>query len=131
MTSLYPTPWLNQKQNKTETKAKQKSKGWSINTQTGRIPIPFPMGSGFPGGSDGKESASVQETQVQSLGQEAPLEEEMATHSTTLAWRIPRTEEPSGLHSMGSQKSDKTEQLTLSLFTCIINTIYIGLLLYS
>ena len=57
MTSLYPVPWLNQKQNKTETKAKQKSKGWSISTQTGKIPIPCPMGSGFPGGSDGEESA--------------------------------------------------------------------------
>ena len=54
----------------------------------------------------------------------------MATHSIA-AWRIPRIEVPGGLHSMGSQKSDKTEQLTLSLFTCIINTIYIGLLLYS
>ena len=54
----------------------------------------------------------------------------MATHSIA-AWRIPWTEVPGGLHSMGSQKLDKTEQLTLSLFTCIINTIYIDLLLYS
>ena len=45
---------------------------------------------------------------VQSLGQENPLEEEMATHSSILAWRIPWTEEPGGLQSMGSQR-DTTE----------------------
>ena len=44
----------------------------------------------------------MQETQVQSLGQEEPLEEEMATHCSILAWRIPWTEEPGGLQSMGS-----------------------------
>ena len=47
----------------------------------------------------------VQETQVQSLDGEDPLEKEMATHSSTLAWDIPWTEEPGGLQSMGSQKS--------------------------
>ena len=41
---------------------------------------------------------------VQSLGQEGPLEKEMATHSSVLAWRIPWTEEPGGLQSMGSQR---------------------------
>ena len=45
-----------------------------------------------------------QETQVQSLGQEDPLEEGMATHSSILAWRIPWTEEPGELQSMGSQR---------------------------
>ena len=44
---------------------------------------------GFPSGSDGKESATVQEIQVQSLGQEDPLEKGMATHPSILAWRIP------------------------------------------
>ena len=44
------------------------------------------------------------ETWVQSLGQEDPLEKEMATHSSILAWKIPWTEEPGGLQSMGSQK---------------------------
>ena len=48
----------------------------------------------------------IQETQFQSLGQEGPLEEEMATNSSILAWIFPPTEEPSGLQSMGSQKSD-------------------------
>ena len=46
----------------------------------------------------------MQETQFQFLGQEDPLEKEMATHSTILAWEIPWTEEPGGLQSMGSQR---------------------------
>ena len=45
------------------------------------------------------------ETQIRSLGQEDPLEKEMATHSSILAWRIPRTEEPGGLQSMGRKES--------------------------
>ena len=44
------------------------------------------------------------ETRVQSLGQEDPLEKEMATHSNILAWKIPWMEEPGGLQSMGSQR---------------------------
>ena len=44
------------------------------------------------------------ETEVQSLGQENPLEKEMVTHSSILAWEIPWTEEPGGLQSMGSQR---------------------------
>ena len=51
-----------------------------------------------------KNPPAMQEMQVQSLGQEDPLEEEMATHSSILAWRIPWTEEPGGLQSMGSQR---------------------------
>ena len=47
----------------------------------------------------------MQETRVQSLGQEDPLEKEMATHSGILAWEMPWTEEPGGLQSMGMQKS--------------------------
>ena len=46
----------------------------------------------------------IQETWVQSQGQEDPPEEEMATHSNILAWRIPWSEEPGGLHSMGSHR---------------------------
>ena len=57
----------------------------------------------FPDGSDVKNLPAVQETQVQSLGREDPLEKGMATHSSILAWRIPWTEEPGGLQSMGSQ----------------------------
>ena len=50
-----------------------------------------------------KNLPAMQETQVKSLGQEDLLEKEMATHSSILAWRIPWTEEPSGLQFMGSQ----------------------------
>ena len=56
-----------------------------------------------------KSLSTVQETWVQSLGREDPLEKEMATHSSILAWKIPWTEEPGGLQSMGSQRSDTTE----------------------
>ena len=52
----------------------------------------------------------MQETQVQSLGGEDPLEEEMATHSSILARRIPWTEEPGRLQSMGSQKSMRSQR---------------------
>ena len=51
-----------------------------------------------------KNLPAVRETWVQSLGQENPLEEGLATHSGILAWRIPWTEEPGGLQSMGSQR---------------------------
>ena len=51
-----------------------------------------------------KHLPAVQETQVQSLGWEDPLEKEMATHSTILAWKISWTETPGGLQSMGSQR---------------------------
>ena len=62
-----------------------------------------------------KKLPAMGETQVQSLGWEDPLDEGMTTRSSILAWRIPCTEEPGRLHSMGSQESDMTEQLTLSL----------------
>ena len=51
-----------------------------------------------------KTRPAMRETRVQSLGGEDPLEKEIATHSSVLAWRIPRTEEPCGLESMGSQR---------------------------
>ena len=51
-----------------------------------------------------KKPSAMQETQVPSLGGEDPLEKGMATHSSILAWRIPRTEEPGGLQSMGFQR---------------------------
>ena len=60
-----------------------------------------------------KNMPAMQEIQVLSLGQEDPLEKRMATHSSILAWKIPWTEEPGRLQSMGSQ-SDMTEKLTLS-----------------
>ena len=51
-----------------------------------------------------RPTQETRETQVQSLGKKEPLEEEMATHSSILAWEIPWTVEPGGLQSMGSQR---------------------------
>ena len=62
------------------------------------------INNGLPNVSRVKNPPVTQETQVYYLGWEDPLEKEMAAHSSTLAWRIPQTEEPSGLQSMGSQR---------------------------
>ena len=59
-----------------------------------------------------KNLPAMQETWVRSLGQEDSLEKGMANHSSILAWRIPGTEEPGGLQSMGVVELDTTEQLT-------------------
>ena len=67
---------------------------------------------GFPGGSDGKESAGNAGDVVPSLGQEEPLGKGMTTHSSILAWRSPWTEEPGRLQSTASQGVNMTEQLT-------------------
>ena len=65
-----------------------------------------------------KNLPAMQETGVQALGRGDPLEEGMATHSSILAGRIPRTEEPGGLQSVGSQKElYTTERLILVTFT--------------
>ena len=70
------------------------------------VSLPRPLASennkGFPGGSVVKNLPAIQETQVQSLGLEDPLEKGMATYSSILAWRIPWTEKPGGLQSMKS-----------------------------
>ena len=75
---------------------------------------------GFPGGSVVKNlpaNAGDIKTRVSSLGREDPVEEGMAAHSSILAWRIPWTEEPGGLQSMGSQRvGGMTERLTLFHF---------------
>ena len=63
-----------------------------------------------------KNLPAMQETQVQSLGWEDPLEKGMTTHSSILAWRIPWTEEPGMLQSVGSYRVRPDWQLTLSLF---------------
>ena len=59
---------------------------------------------GFPGDSAVNHPPAKQETWVQSLGQEDPLEKEIATHSSTPAWKIPWIEEPGGPQSMGLQR---------------------------
>ena len=65
-----------------------------------------------------KNPPAMKETQVKSLGQKDPLEKEMATHSSVLSWKIPWTEEPGGIQSLGSQESDMTLQLTLHFRAC-------------
>ena len=59
---------------------------------------------GFPEAESVKNPPAMQETKVQSLSQEDPLEKEMVTHSSILAWRIPWAEEPDRLQFMGSQR---------------------------
>ena len=64
--------------------------------------VPSNTNVGFLDDSVVKNHPAMQETRVQSLGREYPLEKEMATHSSILAWRIPWTEKPGGVQSMGS-----------------------------
>ena len=59
-----------------------------------------------------KSLPAIQETRVRFLGREDPLEKEMATHSSILAWKIPWTEEPGGLWSMGLQEFVRTERIS-------------------
>ena len=79
-----------------------------------------------------KHLPAKQETQVQPLGQEDPLEKEMATHSSILAWKIPWIQEPGRLQSMGLQDSDTTEQLHFlykSIFFQETTNVKLGVLL--
>ena len=76
--------------------------------------------SGFPDGSAVKNLPAMQETRIRSLGSEDPLEKEMATLFSILAWEIPRTEEPGGKQSMGHKRVGhdlvtKQQQALLSL----------------
>jgi len=64
-----------------------------------------------------KNLPKMLETQLRFLGWEDPLEKGMVVHSTVLAWRIPRTEEPGRLQSWGHKESDTTEQLTHITYT--------------
>ena len=89
-----------------ESKCNAGDASWVGKTPWRRDRLPTPVFLGFPGGSDGKESAHSVETWVQSLGWEDPLEKGKATHSSILAWRIPWT-----ILSMGSQR-DRTERLS-------------------
>ena len=77
--------------------------------QIGFIPGHNPVFSGFPGGSDSKESIAVQETPVLFLGWEDPLEKRMATHSSILAWRIPMDRGAWRATPWGHKESDMTE----------------------
>ena len=68
-----------------------------------------------------KHLPTMQETRVQPLGQEDLLEKEMATHSSILAWKIPWTEEPGSLQSMGLQRVEHNRVVSLSLALLGIN----------
>ena len=69
----------------------------------------------------------MQQTRVQSLGWEDPLEKEMAIYSSILAWKIPWTEEPGGLQSMGSPRMDTTEQLSMHIYTFFVHLFFLKL----
>ena len=74
--------------------------------------------AGFPGGSDGKESTWNAGDPVPNPGQEDPLEQGMATYSSILAWRLPRTEEPGGLQSMGLQRVRHNRETKIKHHLC-------------
>ena len=74
----------------------------------------------FPGGSVIKNAPTMQETRVRSQGWEDPLEKEMATHSSILAWEIPWTEEPGWLESMGSQRARVRHDWVPNTHICFI-----------
>ena len=63
------------------------------------------LNKGFPSGSVVKNPPAMQETQVQSLSREDPLQKEIVTYASSFAWEIPWTEEPRGLQSLASQES--------------------------
>ena len=65
-----------------------------------------------------KRLPTMRETWIRSLGWEDPLEKEMATHSSTLAWKIPRTEEPGRLQSVGSQSQARLSDFTHTKYIC-------------
>ena len=77
---------------------------WRPKTDVGYIYFHLCYSQGFPAGLVVKNPSATRETQVQTLGQEDPLEKGMATHSSILAWRSPRTEEPGELQTIGLQR---------------------------
>ena len=83
----------------------------------------FYLLGGFPGGSDGKALPAMRETGVRFPGREDSLEKEMEIHSSTLAWKIPWTEEPDMLQSMGSQRVGHDRVTSLSLSSDVHNII--------
>ena len=95
----------------------RRPKGW---VTTGFWPLFYNFFGDFPGGSDGKASAcNAGDLQSRSLDWEDPLEKDMATHSSTLAWKILWTEEPGRLQSTGSQRVEHDERLHNSKITTL------------
>ena len=89
-----------------------------------RIGEEYNWQGGFPGGSAVKNPSAMRETQemgIWSLGQENPLEKGMAAHSRICAWRIPWSEEPGRLQSIGSQDLGTTEETELTQM-CVLGT---------
>ena len=86
------------------------------------------MSKGRPGGSVAKNPPAKQESWVQSLGWEDPLEKEMATDSSILAWEIPWTEEPGGLQSMGSERlrHDRSDEVCTHAVSAVSGCSSIG-----
>ena len=78
-----------------------------------------------------KHLPAMQETQVRSVGQEDPLEKEMATHSSILAWKIPWTEEPGGLQSMGSQNWTRLSNFPFKRILCTYFAVFLCLKLFQ
>ena len=78
---------------------------WAVSILFFPSPSDFQV-PGFPGGPVLKNLPAMKDMQLRSLGGEDPPENEMAPHSSILAWKIPWTEEPGGLQFMGSQESD-------------------------
>ena len=74
-----------------------------------------------------KNPPAMQETWVRSLGWEEPLEEGMATHSGILAWRIPWTEEPGGLKSIGLQRVRRDDHMMLMVLQSVQSSAYVAL----
>ena len=89
-----------------QTEAEEIEKAWQEYTEEYTQKGLNDPDKGFPGGSEVKNLTAMQETRIQSLGQEDPLEKGMATHCSILAWRVPRTEEPGRLQSMESDNHD-------------------------
>ena len=88
------------------------------NTKEASEPLPPALGC-YASPVAQRLKPEMRETWVQSLGREDPLEKEMATHSSILAWRIPWTQEPGGLQSTGSQSRTR-----LSDFTYLLGVLY-------
>ena len=83
--------------------------------------------SDYPGSARGKESSCRRRhtrTRIEPLGQEDPLEKEMATHSSILAWKISWTEEPGGLRPWGRKELDVTEHVLLTTIKDIRGSIH-------
>ena len=87
-----------------------------------------PLHWGCPGGSAVKNLLARQEPQVLSLGRDDPLEEGMTTHSSILAWRIPWTEEPGGLRSIGLHRVGHDKRLSMHTGFIDCSTIQISLI---